>query len=79
MQNQPPQSSTSKIIQSQRAWAHEARNQLSVIIGCADLLLNDRKNMKDEKIDALLKEIQHASEHLNLYIQGLSHSKDKGD
>jgi K+-sensing histidine kinase KdpD len=76
MQNSPPQSSKSKILQS---LAHEARNQLSIIIGCADMLLNDRQNMTDEMINSLVKEIQHASGQLQQAIQEMSQSRDKVD
>jgi len=67
----------SNITQPQRTLAHEARNQLSIVVGCADVLLNDRKNLTDERIEALLREIQNASEHLVEYFQELSQSMDE--
>ena len=55
-----------------KAVVHDLRNPLSTIIGFADMLVRDRHEMSEEKIDRIAKEILNAGDKLNRMLKTAS-------
>ncbi|MBC8331241.1 MAG: hypothetical protein H8E28_04600, partial [Anaerolineae bacterium] len=48
-----------------RAAIHDLKNPLSVIIGCADMLISDRENLSNETTARITDEILGSGQKLN--------------
>lgn len=57
-----------------RAIIHDLKNPLSTIVGCADLLVTDRKRMPEETTEKIINEILSSCNKLNNLLEKLADS-----
>ncbi len=55
-----------------RSVIHDLKNPLSVIVGCADMLVTDRERMQEETIHKIIYEILNNGHKLNAMLEALT-------